>query len=333
MQRERDPRGRNMKCRGGLRKGLPAVPTPGAAPPRRRCPQHRRLFVKAGAFRARGRPSPRRRPLETLQRERLGVAGRGSVVVSTQCARASGGLVSGAPRSSRMRSPSSTCPRGALVGQPDLGPEGELARLADVVDDRRCEQQVLVQTRVQRARLEGQGRHRDRVLQEAAEVGVVPGGCGVRRSADAGPVAEEVGEQRPKGGGGEGSMKALSSSRSRYATGMKVAGSASCAREMPRTSSCSSSRKRSTRPCTRTRSPRSKRPDSRSASRNARAGIAPVRELLQIEEPHQVRVVSRSLRVQANTPLTSSPDRIVATAGGGVGTAWSSAKARTHDVP
>ena len=47
-----------------------------------------------------------------------------------------------------------------------------------------------------------------------------------------------------------------------------------------RTSTCSSSRKRSTRPCTRTRSPRSKRPPSRSASRNTRAAArGPVAQL------------------------------------------------------
>ena len=44
----------------------------------------------------------------------------------------------------------------ALVGQPDLGAVGELARLAEVVDDRRGDQQVGVEPRVQLARLGGE---------------------------------------------------------------------------------------------------------------------------------------------------------------------------------
>ena len=62
----------------------------------------------------------------------------------------------------------------------------------------------------------------------------------------------------------------------------------------------------STRPATRTRSPRSKRPASKSASRNARAGIAPVRSRSSSARygvPE--RVTSRSLRAHAKTPTTS----------------------------
>ena len=61
----------------------------------------------------------------------------------------------------------------ALLGQPDLGAVGELARAAEVVDDRGGQQQVGVQARVQLAELVGERRHRDRVLEQAAEVGVV----------------------------------------------------------------------------------------------------------------------------------------------------------------
>src|SRR4051794_6795657 len=86
---------------------------------------------------------------------------------------------------------------------------------------------------------------------------------------------------------------------------------------MSRTSSWSSSRKRSTRPWTRTRSPRSKRPASTSASRNARPAIAPEASRsssARYGEPE--RATSRSLRVQAYTPSISCPGRSVAMAGG-----------------
>src|SRR3954466_4685944 len=82
---------------------------------------------------------------------------------------------------------------------------------------------------------------------------------------------------------------------------------------MARTSSCSSSRKRSTRPATRTRSPRSNRPASTSASRNARAWRAPVgsrNPSARWGEPERAK--SLSLRVQAKTSATSSPGRSVA---------------------
>ena len=61
----------------------------------------------------------------------------------------------------------------ALVGQPDLGAVGELARLAEVVHERRGEQQVRIQTRVQLRALERERADRDRVLEQPAEVGVV----------------------------------------------------------------------------------------------------------------------------------------------------------------
>src|SRR4051812_28439131 len=79
---------------------------------------------------------------------------------------------------------------------------------------------------------------------------------------------------------------------------------------MLRISSCSASRKRSTRPATRTRSPRSKRPARTSASLNARACIAPVRSRssnARYAVPE--RAVRRSLREHANTASTRSPAR------------------------
>ena len=61
----------------------------------------------------------------------------------------------------------------ALVAEPDLGPERELARAPEVVEQRRGQQQVLVQALVQGARLDGQRPDGDGVLEQAAEVGVV----------------------------------------------------------------------------------------------------------------------------------------------------------------
>ena len=64
---------------------------------------------------------------------------------------------------------------GARLAQGDLRAELELARLAHVVEDRRAEQQVGVQARVQRARLLGERGDGHRVLEQAAQVGVVRG--------------------------------------------------------------------------------------------------------------------------------------------------------------
>src|SRR4051794_32632463 len=63
----------------------------------------------------------------------------------------------------------------ALLAQSDLGAEPELARLADVVQDRRRHQQVGVEPAVQVARLLRERRDSNRVLQQPTEVGVVTG--------------------------------------------------------------------------------------------------------------------------------------------------------------
>ena len=86
----------------------------------------------------------------------------------------------------------------ALLAQPDLGAVGELAGLAEVVDERGGEQQVRIQTRMQLGALERQRADRDRVLQQPAEVGVVAG-ARARRAAPLGAqrvVAEQPLEQR-----------------------------------------------------------------------------------------------------------------------------------------
>ena len=54
-------------------------------------------------------------------------------------------------------------------------PVGELAGLADVVEERRRHQQVGVEPRMELAELADQRPHGDRVLEQAAEVGVVAG--------------------------------------------------------------------------------------------------------------------------------------------------------------
>ena len=59
------------------------------------------------------------------------------------------------------------------LAQPELGAVGELAGLADVVQERGGHQQVRVEPRVEQADLGDQGRDRDGVLDQAAEVGVV----------------------------------------------------------------------------------------------------------------------------------------------------------------
>ena len=74
----------------------------------------------------------------------------------------------------------------ALAAALDLRAVGELARLAEIVDDRGAEQQVAVQARVQRAQLQRERGDRDRVLEQAAEVGVVAGaGAGGRGPGEA----------------------------------------------------------------------------------------------------------------------------------------------------
>ena len=90
----------------------------------------------------------------------------------------------------------------ALVGQPDLRAVGELARLAQVVHERGGHQQVRVEPRVQLAGLERERRDGDRVLEQAAEVGVVA----AARARGAAPgraqlgVAEQLLQQRAVAG-------------------------------------------------------------------------------------------------------------------------------------
>ena len=86
-----------------------------------------------------------------------------------------------------------------LVGQADVGAVAELAGAAEVVHERRGQEQVRVQPRVQLADLVGQGRHRDGVLEQAAEIRVMTGAGArslpPRRAQNA--VAEHRLEQSP----------------------------------------------------------------------------------------------------------------------------------------
>ena len=74
----------------------------------------------------------------------------------------------------------------ALAAALDLGAVGELAGLAEVVDERGGEQQVAVQARVQRAQLERQRGDGDGVLEQPAEIGVMAGRRASGASAAAG---------------------------------------------------------------------------------------------------------------------------------------------------
>ena len=82
----------------------------------------------------------------------------------------------------------------ALRAALDRGAVGELARLADVVDDRRRDQEVRVEPRVAERELLRERRDGDRVLEQAAEVGVVAR-ARAGRAAQLGAEAR-VGEER-----------------------------------------------------------------------------------------------------------------------------------------
>ena len=189
-----------------------------------------------------------------------------------------------------MRRPSSTWPSIApSVAARDLRAVGELARLAQVVHDRGAQQQVADPgagaARTARApasprRPCARAARRDRRGGSRRAAPAVEHGA--RRSSAAQLARRACRQQqlqrvrRPRARGARGSLRA------RRGRGRPSAGSAPGRPLRPRRArssaifSCSCSRKRSTRPRTRTSSPRSKRPASTSASWNARARIVPV---------------------------------------------------------
>src|ERR671922_2347597 len=61
----------------------------------------------------------------------------------------------------------------AFFRLPEDGPTAELERPADVVQERRCEQQLGAEPRVELRRLAAERRHADGVLEKAARVRVV----------------------------------------------------------------------------------------------------------------------------------------------------------------
>ena len=172
-----------------------------------------------------------------------------------------------------------------LLADPELGPVGELARLADVVQERRRHQQVGVEPRVQLADLADQRADRDGVLEQPAEVGVVAG-PGAGRAPELG--GDRLGEQDPLDHRPQARVVDLAGQVLEEALellGRAVGGGQELGRvDEPGSSRRSavelgesSPRKRSTLPATPTASPRSKRAPSWSASRKTRAGIEPVR--------------------------------------------------------
>ena len=204
----------------------------------------------------------------------------------------------GAPRRSAgaRRAAPAVRPCGALVDQPEpeldvteqpalvgrrvnAGPAAELEHAADVVDERRGEQQVGSQPRMQLRGLAAERRHADRVLEQPARVGVVV----VRRRrvrargrdrrarpapSRSGPGCDDVRDEELEEAG---ELVGVAAEPSASAT----PGSTSAV-SSERTSSCRRSRKRSTRPSTRTASPSPKRPSSSSTSLQTRASIFPV---------------------------------------------------------
>src|SRR5918992_1508855 len=92
--------------------------------------------------------------------------------------------------------------QGTGLAERDLGAEVELARLAQVVQDRSAEKQVGVEARVEGAGLERERGDGDRVLEQAAEVGVMAG-AGAGGAAELGAearVAQERVEERAQVG-------------------------------------------------------------------------------------------------------------------------------------
>ena len=137
--------------------------------------------------------------------------------------------------------------------------------------------------RMQRAGLERQRGHGHGVLEQPAEIGVVAA-ARARGGAQRGPevlVGQEGVEQPPQIAVVhlarqvlEEAVELLDVAEGDGQEVGRVEARLPPPARMSSTSTWSSSRKRSTRPVTRTRSPRSKRPARKSALRNARAGIA-----------------------------------------------------------
>ena len=171
---------------------------------------------------------------------------------------------------------------GSFLRRPEERCAAELDLPAEVVEERRGEQEIRPQARMELRRLAAQRRDADGVLQQTAGVGVMPVDgrrqlAQPRRSAASATTASTT--RRSPGwaiSAARNSRKPSSSSLSRRMAGIRLAGSASGAGSSVRTSSWSRSRKRSTRPRTRIESPSAKRPSSSSTSLHTRASMRPL---------------------------------------------------------
>src|SRR2546423_15751 len=83
-------------------------------------------------------------------------------------------LEPGDPSGQELNAEGHVSDQASLCTQLDVSTELELACLADVVEDRRGEQQVRVEPRMKDAGLLGERGHRHGVLQQTAEIGVMP---------------------------------------------------------------------------------------------------------------------------------------------------------------
>src|SRR5579859_1970175 len=88
-----------------------------------------------------------------------------------------------------------------FIGQADLGTVGELARAPDVVNDGGGQEQVAVKAGVQLAELKGECGHRHRVLEQAAQIGMVAGAAAGRAAQPGAELAvlEHALEQSAEG--------------------------------------------------------------------------------------------------------------------------------------
>ena len=144
------------------------------------------------------------------------------------CSFSSGKPSRPAARSTIICWPSATWPTSAPASLSAISaPSSNSRSLADVVQDRRADQHVRVEPRVQHAGLQRERRHGDRVLEQAAQVGVVAR-ARAGRAAELGPERarrQEGVEQRRAGPGRRPRARgARGSRRARRGRGRRSAG-------------------------------------------------------------------------------------------------------------
>ena len=172
----------------------------------------------------------------------------------------------------------------SLLGRAERRAGSELARAADVVEERGGEQEVGAEARVELRSLAAERRDADRVLEQPAGVAVVAVGAGrgKRPQSAAGPARRgRTSRRRPARPGcvisaARNSRKPSSSSASRRSAASARRDRRPRAASTARTWTWSRPPKRSTRPSTRTASPSPKRGSSSSTSFQTRASIRPL---------------------------------------------------------